>query len=449
MAMRGAQSGTKRRWRPWRLALACLALLFSCFSDSSSAFLEAGAASRRRSMTLQWFAASLLGELPAVAEGENVDLGYEKMDRLKGSLAKKRTKMPDFTPLPSGLQIKDADPGRVGMPAAKEGDYVVFTWEGYTINYFGRPFETRTLQKMSGIDPDPVRFRVGDGKVIKGIDEGVRGMHEGGIRQLIVPVELSSQVMDNKGGLMDKTLLINVAVKRVYQKYLSLLDLTWQVTGQLGSVMSEPVSSSISLTYARLFMRELDSSNTFLDTASIHLHVPEGATPKDGPSAGVTMTSALVSSAVNAALVDDIAMTGELTLMGKVLKVGGIKEKVIAARREGVKTLLLPRQNEADFMELKDYLRAGLTAHFVDHYDDVYQLAFDQSKVPPLRGPSRGLPVITVVTPEAAVAEQVETPSPDADSSASEGQPVPLSQPLPAGINPQPSQTPMGASAWF
>ena len=192
--MRGAQSGTKRRWRPWRLALACLALLFSCFSDSSSAFLEAGAASRRRSMTLQWFAASLLGELPAVAEGENVDLGYEKMDRLKGSLAKKRTKMPDFTPLPSGLQIKDADPGRVGMPAAKEGDYVVFTWEGYTINYFGRPFETRTLQKMSGIDPDPVRFRVGDGKVIKGIDEGVRGMHEGGIRQLIVPVELSSQV---------------------------------------------------------------------------------------------------------------------------------------------------------------------------------------------------------------------------------------------------------------
>ncbi|CAE7881869.1 lon, partial [Symbiodinium necroappetens] len=139
----------------------------------------------------------------------------------------------------------------------------------------------------------------------------------------------------------------------------------------------------------------LDSSNKFLDTASIHLHVPEGATPKDGPSAGVTMTSALVSTAFDVPLLDDIAMTGELTLMGKVLKVGGIKEKVIAARREGVKTLLLPRQNEADFMELKEYLRAGMTAHFVDHYDDVYKLAFDQTKVPPLSAPSRGLPVIT------------------------------------------------------
>eukprot|EP00439_Symbiodinium_sp_Y106_P028424 s564_g3.t1 len=213
-----------------------------------------------------------------------------------------------------------------------------------------------------------------------------------------------------------------------------------QVTGQLGTVMSE--SSSISLTYARLFMRELDSNNKFLDTASIHLHVPEGATPKDGPSAGVTMTSALVSTAFDVPLLDDIAMTGELTLMGKVLKVGGIKEKVIAARREGVKTLLLPRQNEADFMELKEYLRAGMTAHFVDHYDDVYKLAFDQTKVPPLSAPSRGLPVITVVTPEEVVAEKAEAPSPEADSSASEGQPDPLSQqPLPTGINPRPSQT--------
>ncbi|CAE7946225.1 lon [Symbiodinium sp. KB8] len=200
----------------------------------------------------------------------------------------------------------------------------------------------------------------------------------------------------------------------------------------------------------------LDSSNKFLDTASIHLHVPEGATPKDGPSAGVTMTSALVSTAFDVPLLakalarggrfegpgeDDIAMTGELTLMGKVLKVGGIKEKVIAARREGVKTLLLPRQNEADFMELKEYLRAGMTAHFVDHYDDVYKLAFDQTKVPPLSAPSRGLPVITVVTPEEVVPEKAEAPSPEADSSANEGQPDPLSQPLPTGINPRPSQT--------
>merc|ERR1719326_2753044 len=92
--------------------------------------------------------------------------------------------------------------------------------------------------------------------------------------------------------------------------------------------------------------------------------------------------------------------------MGKVLKVGGIKEKVIAARRERVRTLLLPRQNEADYVELKDYLKGGLTAHFVDHYDDVYRLAFEEADVPPLRQASRGLPVVTVDTP----AVEVEVP---------------------------------------
>ena len=243
MATRAAQSGTKPRWRAARatLAFCSLTLLLSFLAGPAGAFSETSTnAAGRRSAALNCLAASLActGQLPALAEGENVDLGYEKMDRLKGSLAKKRTKMPDFTPLPSGLQIKDADPGRVGTAEAKEGDYVVFTWEGYTINYFGRPFETRTLQKLAGVDPDPFRFRVGDGTVIKGIDEGVRGMREGGIRQLVVPVELSYDeehklaprpttaggnraldfVMDNKGGLMDKTLLINVAVKRVYQK---------------------------------------------------------------------------------------------------------------------------------------------------------------------------------------------------------------------------------------
>merc|ERR1719343_537631 len=131
------------------------------------------------------------------------------------------------------------------------------------------------------------------------------------------------------------------------------------------------------------------------------MNCPEGATPKDGPSAGVTMTSALVSLALDRPVKNDLAMTGELTLMGKVLKVGGIKEKVIAARREGVETLLLPRQNEADFSELKEYLREGLTAHFVDHYDDVYRLAFDEELVPPLPRPSLGLPVLTVETPVA------------------------------------------------
>merc|ERR1719356_1665186 len=164
-----------------------------------------------------------------------------------------------------------------------------------------------------------------------------------------------------------------------------------KVTGQLGSVMNE--SSSISLTYARLFVRELDVKNSYLDQARIHLNVPEGAVPKDGPSAGVTMASALTSLAFNQPIKKDLAMTGELTLTGKVLKVGGIKEKVIASRRERVNTLCLPRQNKAEFTELKEYVRAGITAHFIDHYDDIYAIAFADEDVPPLPRASRGLPV--------------------------------------------------------
>jgi len=182
-----------------------------------------------------------------------------------------------------------------------------------------------------------------------------------------------------------------------------------QVTGQLGNVMNE--SSSVSLTYARHFVHELDSANFFLDAARIHLNVPEGAVPKGGPSAGVTMASALVSLALHTSVNPSLAMTGELTLTGKVLKVGGIKEKVIAARREGVKTLLLPRQNEADYAELKDYLRAGITAHFVDHYDDIYRLAFSQNQVLPLPWPSRGLPVLTISTPALPWATEAMPPS--------------------------------------
>jgi Lon-like ATP-dependent protease len=175
-----------------------------------------------------------------------------------------------------------------------------------------------------------------------------------------------------------------------------------KVTGQLGEVMSE--SCSISHTYARLFVRELDKDSTYLDQAKVHLNVPEGAVPKDGPSAGVTMATALVSLALNRPVKTDLAMTGELTLTGKVLKVGGIKEKVIAARREKVHTLLLPRQNKTEYVELKEYLRSDITAHFVDHYDDVYRFAFPEGDVPALPVSPRGFPVVTIHPPDEAQA---------------------------------------------
>eukprot|EP00929_Paragymnodinium_shiwhaense_P093367 TRINITY_DN5351_c0_g1_i1.p1 TRINITY_DN5351_c0_g1~~TRINITY_DN5351_c0_g1_i1.p1 ORF type:complete len:1049 (-),score=257.12 TRINITY_DN5351_c0_g1_i1:98-3244(-) len=204
-----------------------------------------------------------------------------------------------------------------------------------------------------------------------------------------------------------------------------------KVTGQLGSVMNE--SSAISQSYARIFVREIDSSNSYLDVANVHLNVPEGATPKDGPSAGVTMATALVSLALDKPIRPDVAMTGELTLTGKVLKVGGIKEKAIAAKREGITTLCLPRQNEADYSELKDYLKEGMTAHFLDHYDDYYRLAFDEKEVPPLPFESRGLPAVTIVSPvEQKSSTQAESSEPAAGESRIPGDsavPFPAVQP--------------------
>ena len=114
----------------------------------------------------------------------------------------------------------------------------------------------------------------------------------------------------------------------------------------------------------------------FFDESMVHLHVPEGATPKDGPSAGVTMATALLSLARHQKPLRPLAMTGELTLTGEVLAVGGIREKVIAAKRIGIRELILPEPNRRDFEELPDHIRRGLVVHFAARYDDVFEVVF-------------------------------------------------------------------------
>ncbi|XP_055908010.1 lon protease homolog, mitochondrial isoform X2 [Eupeodes corollae] len=146
------------------------------------------------------------------------------------------------------------------------------------------------------------------------------------------------------------------------------------LTGHLGDVMKE--SAQIALTVARNYLRDVNKSNTFLEKSHIHLHVPEGATPKDGPSAGITIVTALMSLANNKPVRQNIAMTGEVSLKGKVLPVGGIKEKTIAARRSGVTCIILPEENKKDFAELPNYIKEGLEVHFAANYDDVYKIAF-------------------------------------------------------------------------
>ncbi|XP_039486170.1 lon protease homolog, mitochondrial isoform X1 [Drosophila santomea] len=146
------------------------------------------------------------------------------------------------------------------------------------------------------------------------------------------------------------------------------------ITGNLGDVMKE--SAQIALTVARNFLYSLEPNNLFLEQEHIHLHVPEGATPKDGPSAGITIITALVSLATGKPVRQDVAMTGEVSLKGKVLPVGGIKEKTIAARRSGVNCLILPVDNKKDFEELPTYITEGLEVHFATTYEDVYKIAF-------------------------------------------------------------------------
>lgn len=148
-----------------------------------------------------------------------------------------------------------------------------------------------------------------------------------------------------------------------------------KLTGHLGDVMKE--SCQIALTVARGYLRSVDPTNTFLETHHLHLHVPEGATPKDGPSAGVTITTALLSLALNKPVVKDIAMTGEISLTGKVMPVGGIKEKIIAAKRSGVKVVILPEENRKDFDELAEYIREGISVHFVNQYQEVFKVAIE------------------------------------------------------------------------
>ncbi|TGG91488.1 endopeptidase La [Natronospirillum operosum] len=160
----------------------------------------------------------------------------------------------------------------------------------------------------------------------------------------------------------------------------------FRLTGKLGDVMKE--SAEIAYSYVCAHLPDYGIDEAFFDQAFVHLHVPEGATPKDGPSAGITMASALVSLARQQAPLERVAMTGELTLTGQVLPIGGVREKIIAARRRGIDTVIMPAANRGDYEELPDYLRAGLTAHFARHYHEVFSILYGTEPEPPAPDPA-------------------------------------------------------------
>jgi len=145
------------------------------------------------------------------------------------------------------------------------------------------------------------------------------------------------------------------------------------LTGQLGDVMQESAKAAMSCVRSRA--KELGLEENFYRKLDVHIHVPEGAVPKDGPSAGVTIATALTSALTKAPVRRDVAMTGEITLRGRVLPIGGLKEKLLAARRAGIKNVIIPRENKKDLEEIKKEIPEDLDIHFVKEIDEVLRLA--------------------------------------------------------------------------
>jgi ATP-dependent Lon protease len=172
------------------------------------------------------------------------------------------------------------------------------------------------------------------------------------------------------------------------------------VTGQLGDVMKE--SASAALSFVRSRARDLALDPDFFSRVDIHLHVPAGAIPKDGPSAGTAMTTALTSLLTGVPVREDVAMTGEITLRGQVLPVGGIKDKALAARRSGVTTFVLPRRNEVDLDDLPQELKDDMTFVLADTMDDVLEAAMPEEFTKRRKLHTGSEPVSPVPSPEPA-----------------------------------------------
>jgi ATP-dependent Lon protease len=164
------------------------------------------------------------------------------------------------------------------------------------------------------------------------------------------------------------------------------------LTGQLGDVMKE--SATAALSYVRANAERFGISRTFVDGSDIHIHVPAGAMPKDGPSAGVTMLSALVSLLTGVRVRHDVAMTGEITLRGRVLPIGGLKEKVLAAHRAGIKRVIVPERNRADLEEVPDEIKKSLEFVFVSKMDEVIEAALEERVIG--RGGRAAAPAVPV-----------------------------------------------------
>jgi len=146
----------------------------------------------------------------------------------------------------------------------------------------------------------------------------------------------------------------------------------------LGDVMQESIQAAMTVVRSRSGLFGIE--NDFYQKYDIHVHVPEGATPKDGPSAGITMVTALTSAITGIKVFQDVAMTGEVTIRGRVLPIGGLKEKLLAAKQAGIKKVIIPKKNEKDLPEIPNDIKQGIKIHSCEHVEDVLRHALNLSQ---------------------------------------------------------------------
>ncbi len=240
------------------------------------------------------------------------------------------------------------------------------------ISQYAREAGVRNLEKQIAKICRKVAYRVATGKKNRVSIDGARTIHQF-LGQPPFAQELGPDGL--RPGVVTGLAWTQMGGEVLYLESVAVEGKgSFTLTGSLGEVMQE--SASIAYTFAREKCRSLKVPSKFFDKNILHLHAPAGATPKDGPSAGVTMAVSLVSLLANKPVKPKLAMTGELTLSGRILPVGGIKEKLLAAKRNGIKTVILPKANAKEVIKVEPEIRKGLKIHLVSNMSQVLRLAF-------------------------------------------------------------------------
>jgi ATP-dependent Lon protease len=246
------------------------------------------------------------------------------------------------------------------------------------IDFYTREAGVRTLERQAASVIRGVAVKVAEGDLTpRKVDD------EDGVREFLGPQKYTSEVAERteEAGVATGLAWTSVGGEILFIEATRMYGQgKMQLTGQLGDVMKE--SAQAALSYVRTNAERFGISKDFLEKADIHVHIPAGAMPKDGPSAGVTMFTALVSMLTGIRVRHDVAMTGEITLRGRVLPIGGLKEKVLAAHRAGIKRVLVPERNKADLDEVPVEVKNDLEFVFVSKMDQVLEAALEEMPKP-------------------------------------------------------------------